>query len=495
VTQAAVAAQAPKPSGEPKSGGTLRFGVAGEPPQFDGQYVNDLSQETIWLVYDRLTALDLNFQLQPMLAESWDFSSDAKQLKLNLRKGVQWHNGRELTSDDVKYSITRVRDPKVAGGQFTSFGNWFSTIDTPDKYSVVLESEQPHPSVFEVFEQFNIVDHETMEGPDAQTKMNGTGPFKFVERVQGDHWAFAKNANYWQTNRPFLDEVINPVRDVVTGVIQIEAGALDVVRNPTTQDVVRLRNDPNYQVIAHPAPGTFYEIGIRVTEPPLDSKQVRQALNYAFDRRRLADTLFEGTVQPRALPWDPVSPAYEEAKARMYAFDLDKAKSLLSSAGVGAFETDLILGNTDAQMYQFAQVYQGDLAKLGITLNVNRVERPVWSATVRGGNFKGFWVSNDTNANLSPTALLTISPGWALNINFSAFKNETYAGLVGDAISEPDAVKQKQIYARLNDFILDESFTIPLSSFPLILLTTTKVHGITPHMHQGFSLTEAWVEH
>src|SRR5947209_1035766 len=84
-----------------------------------------------------LIEYDNKLQPQPMLAESWDVSKDFKQIKLNLRKGVQFHSGRELTSDDVKYNVLRARDPKVGAGQFNKQSNWFSTIDTPDKYTVV----------------------------------------------------------------------------------------------------------------------------------------------------------------------------------------------------------------------------------------------------------------------------------------------------------------------------------------------------------------------
>src|SRR5260370_10324569 len=73
-----------------------------------------------------------------MRAESWDVSADAKRIKLNLRKGVQFHSGRELSSDDVKYTFERIRDPKVGVGQFALQGQWFQTVETPDKYTVIL---------------------------------------------------------------------------------------------------------------------------------------------------------------------------------------------------------------------------------------------------------------------------------------------------------------------------------------------------------------------
>ena len=168
---------------QPKRGGTLKVGQIGDAARLDGQLVTTV--DTTWMPFDRLTAYDANLKPQPMLAESWEFSSDFKQLKLNLRKGVQFHSGRELTSDDVKWNFLRVRDPKVAAGALILQSNWFTAIDTPDKYTVVLGSEQPRPAVFDFFEYFNIVDQDTA-GRRCQTLV-GTGPFTFVEWVQGDH--------------------------------------------------------------------------------------------------------------------------------------------------------------------------------------------------------------------------------------------------------------------------------------------------------------------
>ena len=99
---------------QPKRGGRLRTGQVGDPLNLDPHYFTPLTGDTTFPVLDRLIAYDDKLQPQPQLAESWEQSSDLKQIKLNLRKGVQFHNGREITSDDVKYSMLRVRDPKVA---------------------------------------------------------------------------------------------------------------------------------------------------------------------------------------------------------------------------------------------------------------------------------------------------------------------------------------------------------------------------------------------
>ncbi|MDE3078295.1 MAG: ABC transporter substrate-binding protein, partial [Chloroflexota bacterium] len=174
-------------SAAPKSGGTLRLGLGSDVTTLEGQLIIPGALDTVWLVFDRLTQYDDKLQPQPMLAESWDVTPDGKQITLHLRRGVQFHTGRELTSDDVKYNIQRASNPKTGVGQLAPLASWWTSMDTPDKYTVVLKSDQPRPGVFDFFEYFNIVDKETAEGPSAKSKIVGTGPFKFVEWVTGDH--------------------------------------------------------------------------------------------------------------------------------------------------------------------------------------------------------------------------------------------------------------------------------------------------------------------
>ena len=190
-------------AGAPKAGGRLRFAqsVDLDASGVEGARLGPAYTPTVYMIWDTLTAYDSQRNPTPMLAESWEQATDGKSIKLNLRKGVTFHSGREFTSDDVKYNLLRVRDPKVGTGQLVGMSNWF-TIDTPDKDTVVLKSDVPRPTVFDMFEYFNIVDRELADGPDSKTRSGGTGPFSLIEWVAGDHISFAKNANYWQAASP-----------------------------------------------------------------------------------------------------------------------------------------------------------------------------------------------------------------------------------------------------------------------------------------------------
>ncbi len=479
---------------QPRGGGLLRSAVVGDPPSLEGHLFAGNNFETANLVFDQLTGYDSHSVPQPMLAESWDVGEDYAHIKLSLRKGIQWHTGRDFTSDDVKYNILRAQDPKVGAGQFANQARWFTSIDTPDKYTAILNSDQSRPLVFDFFEYFNIVDKDTVEGPNAKTTTIGTGPFTFVEWVPGDHLLFNKNPNYWQSGRPYVDGVrVVITKDPQGLVAQLEGSNVDMVRSPPLIDYNRLASNPSYQAVLHPNPGTYFVIGFNTLNPPFDDKRVRQALNYAFDRQRFVDTATYGAATPYSLMWLPGSPAYEASKAKFYSFDLDKARSMLQDAGVTQVEMDCLL-TTSTEGNIACQMYQSDLAKLGVKLNIRVLESAAWLDQVNNRKYVGGYWSPASYGQLSPGSTFGGTKAWDPFNNNEGFKSETYAQLVTAAGSEVDPAKQKEISSQLNDLVLDESFVAVTGSSPQIMLTTAKVHGLAPTYHASFSFTGAWMD-
>jgi peptide/nickel transport system substrate-binding protein len=499
-TVASVSVTTPTPAAnaaaQPRRGGTARYSIQADLSSIDGHVRTPGAVDSLWLAFDHLTIYDQKLQPQPMLAESWDLAPDFKQVKFNLRKGVTYHSGREFTSDDVKWNLERVRRPDAASGQYAAQSNWFTTIDTPDKYTVILKSDDSRPALFDLFENLNILDKETIDieaGP-KQTKAVGTGPFVFKEWVQGDHLAFERNPNYWQSGKPYLDGLQANVRDIQAATVQFEAGALDLIRNPLVDDTARLEQDPKFTKILHPNPGTFFEYGLDCSKPPLDNKLVRQALNYALNRQRLVD-LYKGNVTVGALPWGPSSPAYDEAKNKSFAFDLDKAKSLLQQAGVSGLVLDNIIIKSSYPVQEtFLQVYQADLASIGVTLNPKLVDAATWLDLANNVKYTGMWASGDNYSNLNPGSLFAVSPGWRVFPNNDGFKDPRWAELVSAANTETDPAKQKQLFSDINDYILDQCFTYAVSNNPVWWVASTKFHGLVPTLHQGFLWTDAYLD-
>jgi peptide/nickel transport system substrate-binding protein len=492
----AVVAATAKPAAAqttPKTGGTLRQAVALEVVSLDPML--KVQNDFAWIgVYDRLTAYDDKLKPQPMLAESWEVSSDAKQVKFNLRKGVQFHSGRELTSDDVKYSLQRAANPKVAAAQYTGMAQWFSGVDTPDKYTAIFKSDLPRPTIFDLTEFLNICDQDSLEGPDAKNTAIGTGPFKFVEWVPGDHVTLTKNPNYWVSGRPYLDGIQIPIlRDQQAMATQLEAGALDVARLPNLTDFNRLKKDSRYQALLDPITGAHYLAGFNLTMPPFDNKTLRQALAYAADKKRFVDTILGGVGAAESLPWLADSPAYDAARQNLYNFDLDKAKSLLAESGVTNLEFDYMANPVNDQTNGFAQIYQSDLAKIGVKMNIKNYDGATWLDQVNGRKFNGIYMASGTYFNLSPSTAFTNGKAFNPDLNNSAYKSDTYVQLITTGATETDPGKLKEAYSQLNNLVLDEAFVFFLTVSPPTLLATSNVQGIAWTAHESPWYVDTWL--
>jgi peptide/nickel transport system substrate-binding protein len=498
VASVVVAASAPsKPSAQPKSGGILRMGIGGDLLTLDGHVINQNAYDTLWQTFDRLAAYDAQLKPQPMLAESWELSTDLTQIKLNLRKGVQFHSGRDFTSDDVKWNLLRARDPKLQfGSAFGTQSAWFTSIDTPDKYTAILHSNQARPALFDFFEFFNMLDQATMEGPDAKTRVNGTGPFTFGEWAQGDHLRLIKNKNYWQSGQPYFDEIlVSIIPDTQAALARLESGGLDALRTPPVRDYTRLKQDANYQAFVNALSGQNYYLGVNTLNPPLDNKKVRQAMNYAVNRNRFAESVMLGTVQTKSLPWgNPSSAAYDAARLNFYNYDLAKAKSLLSEASVSGFEIDMMLINFETEMSDFSNIYQADLATLGIKLNIKPSEVAAWQAAVTQRNYVGAYATAGTYSQMEPITQFTNSGVFNPDSNNEGFKSDAYANLVTSASAEPDSARRKQIYAQLNDLMLDEAFAVPIAAAPPRWVARANLRDVGFTLHEACVWANAWFD-
>lgn len=478
---------------QPRTGGTLRVGLTAEPANLDPHLVGGTSVATSWLAFDTLTRYDRQLQPQPMLAERFEVSPDYKQVKLTLRPGVSFHSGKELDSETVKWNILRVRDPKVGSASLALQSKWFSDIQTPDKYTLVLVSDQPRPAVFDFFEYLNISERETLEGPEARTKIVGTGPFMLAEWQQGSRMRLVKNKNYWAAGRPFLDEIaITFSGDPQANTVQLEAGALDVIDNPPVRDAVRLQKDSRFQVFVDDLGNGYLILAVNAGISPTDNKLVRQALAYSVDRKRIVDSILQGG-EPRSLPWPPQSPAYEANKANHYTFDLDKARALFAQANVSNADLELIYQSTLADGAGIGQILQSDLAKIGVKLSIRGLETGAWREQVDNAKYRGLNVATSSFAALEPSSLFALSRAWNPSGNSSAFNNERYIQLVDAASGEPDAAKRKKIYADLNDFMLDESFNITIASTRTYTPLSTKVNGYTRRVNGVATYADVWL--
>lgn len=484
-----------------KRGGTLRWGQVGDIVTTDAVLSSPASNETTGEVCDVLVTYDDKLNPVGRLAESWDFSSDNTKIKLNLRKGVTFHSGREFTSEDVNYNVLRVRDPKNGYAAVVAPGSsWWTNIEMPDKYTIILTSEKPRPGVFDWLNYLRIQDKDVLEGPNASSSVGGTGPFKWVEWVQGDHIYQTRNTNYWDSGHPYLDEYhVQIFRDQQAMINALEAGTLDVAALAPIPDAVRLRSDSKYQVYENHTVGQFFYATVNTNVPPTDNKLIRQALAHAIDRKRFTDTIMKGFVgDPVNLPWAPSSPAYEPTKNNTYTFDLDKAKSLVDQSGVQNPEFDIAWATAgfSAEYAALAQVIQGDLAKIGVKTNLKPTDPATFTNVGLGQTpqYNGMRLSAGAYAQLYEAAsefVLSRTMGYASNQ--AGYYDPKYEQLVTSASTEPDLAKRKQLYSQINDYLLDVAYVYPVSAYSNIMAMAGNVRGLRFEPSTFVTIRDMWL--
>ena len=481
-------------SGTPKMGGMLRTIQAGDLSSIDGHYYTTGNGLSAWIVYETLTQYDDNLKPQPSLAESWDQNADATQIKLNLRKGVQFHSGREMTSDDVIFNLNRILDFKLTAGIITGFVPPETTWSNPDKYTVVLNAKQPWAAVFDFLQVLNIMDKETAEGPDVKTKAVGTGPFTFQEWVQGDHVTYGKNKNYWQSGVPYFDGItLAFAKDQQAMVAQYEAGAADFVLAPPLRDYIRLTADSQNQGLELPNPAAFWMLQPNSTRPPMDDKRVRQALNYALNRQRMIDTVLLGTTKAQDLPWPTQSPASQPEKNGLITYDLDKARSLLQQAGATNWTLDLLYSAVSQEGAGFAQIYSSGPRP-------DRCQRRhPHSANGRAARR----VAHAGRLRLVFRLRSVVEPGAGNAIHLRVDDqlprqqrrlSERRLHQAGDVrCHQTDATKRAALYSQLNDFLLDEAFVLPMASRQTRSVARANLKDVGHRRNEMYTFHKAWL--
>ena len=326
--------------------------------------------------------------LRPGLAESYEISPDGLVYTFTLRSGVKFHNGREMTAEDVKYSLDRVTNPEtqspgagffgaIAGFEAAGPGG-LSGVEVTGPLTVKITLSRPDATFLHVMaiNFASVVAKEAVEaaGADFGKMPVGTGAFKLAEWTLGQRLVFEKNPDHWRAGVPFLDSVVFEVgQEPVVALLRLQNGEVDVPGDgiPPAKFI---------EVMADPAQAERVVVGgqlhtgyitLNVTMAPFDKLEVRKAVNMAINKDRIVQ-IINGRAVPATQPLPPSMPGYTEGYAG-YAYDVEGAKALLAGAGLAdGFETELYVMNTDPNP-RIAQAIQQDLAAIGIKANIQNL--------------------------------------------------------------------------------------------------------------------------
>jgi len=322
--------------------------------------------------------------LRPGLASSYEISDDGTVFTFHLRAGVKFHNGREMTADDVKYSLDRVTNPATqspGAGFFGSIAGYdamadgsataLAGVEVIDPLTVRISLARPDATFLHVMALnfASVVPKEAVDaaGADFGKLPVGTGAFKLAEWTIGQRLVFARNTDYWRAGEPYLDQITFEVgQEPIVALLRLQNGEIDVPGDgipPAKFTEVMADPAQAARVVEGGQLHTGY-ITLNVKMPPFDNVAVRQAVNMAINKDRIVQ-IINGRAVPATQPLPPSMPGYTQGYAG-YSFDPEAARKMLADAGFpSGFETELYVMNTDPNP-RIAQAIQQDLSNVGI---------------------------------------------------------------------------------------------------------------------------------
>ena len=397
----------------------------------------------------------------PELAESWEFGPDKSYLDLKLRQNVVFHDGKEFTAKDVVYNVERTLDPEIGSQLATVMKN--VTAKELDPYTVRLEFAEPVPAIFDILDRLFIVDEATIDK--INTQPNGTGPFKLDDWSPNDVAHLSRNENYWKPDLPKLDGIeITVLADVPTMLLNLESDNIDFMVQVPNQDHEFIRENPDLKLELSDNFALQYDILFNTANPPFDDPKVRQAFSYAMDRERFVETILFGAGKAKSSAWPPSSWAYDEELDNRYTLDLDKTKQLLDEAGFD-YDTEVHMLTTSKifpDLAKFSQILQSDLAKIGVTMEIEDAETAGWTALVLDGAWPGMTTHAFAFAQKDPSLLFAALP-FQPTTGITNFRDDRYTELVFAGASEIDEDKRVEIYQEITQIMADEQFIAVLT--------------------------------
>ncbi len=496
---------APEPN--PKRGGTLRYGITMRMPHFDFHQsgtINNLgSQGCMFDNLIRRDPRDSGKTIIPDLAHSWEISEDGKTYTFFLRKGVEFHDGAELTSEDVKATFDRIRKPPqgISIPRSVLF-RAVSEITAPDKYTVQFKLSDPRPASFmmaAIASGWNgIVRKKTLEDNGYNLRkvldIPGTGPFRSVKYVENETRIMEKNPKYWNKGLPYLDGVqffsLIPFSTELGSAILSNRVDYGRIVDPVTAR--KAKATPGMSTTAFNQ-SVIQGTWVNNKKKPFDDPRVRRALHLAFDRPVLVDVVKDvapmqvgGFLYPFS---DFATPKAELAKRVGYQEDptasLKEARALLAAGHADGLKGLDILVRDVPTFKLWAQAIQAMLQEgLKVECNLRIVVESVWFDDTANGHFD-LAVGAVVSTLLDPSDYFNAWYRTGGPQNYSSWHNEKFDALIPEIDKEVDPTKRLALVRQAEAIMEQDPPVLPISWEQINDVWWNYVRGHNPYDYFG----------
>jgi peptide/nickel transport system substrate-binding protein len=435
-------------------------------------------------IYDTLVVQTEALEMEPGLASSWTQVDDLTW-DFTIREGVTFHNGDPLTASDVAFTLNRLKDPETAApGRFIVGA--LESIEATDEMTVRITTARPFaPILAHLAHTATSILNEravTEAGEDyGTTVVVGTGPFSFVSWEVASQIVLERNPDWWGGEVIPERVVFRPITEGSVRSIELEAGAIDIAYTLEPRDALRLRETAGITMAEIETLTTAY-VGFNAQKEPFDDVRVRQAINHAVDAATIVDVIYEGFGFPANSPISSqVFGANTDLEA--YEYDPERARQLLSDAGLGGGFSTTLWTNDNPLRIQIAEIVQAQLGEVGIQVEVQVLEWSTYLSDTAAGAHDMFilgWVTVTADADYGLYALFHSSQfGSAGNRTF--WSSPRVDELLDLGRQESDPELRRSYYFEAQEIIAEEAPWIFLNTSIEANATLDSVTGFVPH--------------
>jgi peptide/nickel transport system substrate-binding protein len=461
---------------------TLVMLIESSPTNLDPRVGIDAQSERIDnLIFDDLLSRGDDLNVAPGLAERWE-AADPLTYVFHLHHGVKFHDGRDLTARDVKWTFDSILGGKIRSTKAVVY-KFVDHIELPDDFTVVFRMKEPDATLLWNLSDgaMGIVPYGS--GDEMTQHPVGSGPFKFVSAETDRDVVVERNDQYWG-EKPKLARVrFAVVPDETTEALELRKGSGDIAINSLTPDTVdALAKDPNLAVERGPGTRLAY-LGFNLRDPILKDVRVRQAIACALDKRPMIEYLWRGEAQPARSILPVQSWAYD-GDVPAYEHDPERARRLLDAAGYTAVHGVrfhiAMKTSTDANTRLMVAVIQQQLREVGIALDIRSFEFATFFSDVQHGAFQMYglrWIGGNEDPDIFEYAFHSakMPPNGANRVYYS---NPKVDALIDQARRSIDPNQRRPLYAEVQTLVAQDLPYINLWYLDNVLVHTARVRNL-----------------
>lgn len=487
------------------NGSELRVGFTQDALTLDpGNHRKRETETLIRNLYDGIMTQTAKSEVVPELAESLR-QLDALTYEAKLRKGIKFHNGEDMTADDVKFTFDRLTKDKALGGQTSprkSLLGPLAETEVVDALTVRFKLKEPWPVFPRMLPVQEIVSRKFVEsaGDEAlATRANGTGPFKLIEWRKGDSLILERFAGYYggasaipPVGPARVERVIfKIIPENASRVAALLAGEVDIINEVPSHAIATIERSGKAHVLKANGTRTFF-VALNTTRAPFNDVRVRQAANHAINKKLIIDKLLGGAATPVAGVLSPESFGARKG-LREYAYDPERAKQLLAEAGhAQGFDVTL---DAEGAFKDLAEAIAAMLTRVGIRTKVQVWEGAVLTPIWRGAKKeRDMYFTSWGSGALDPTGIFVPTLKTKDRGNTAGYSNAQVDKLLSAAESELDRAKRADMYHQAEKIVADEAPWIFLWVPQDIYAASKRLHGWEPGSDGRINLHRAYLD-